>query len=119
MYFPREGHVEQTLTVAERLSRQRAGQRRDYRTTTPDALASSIAWLLESAATWPPIPTDGAIRAAELIDARIMPAHAEPRTLGSCNGLRGLNTTTASGHTGWRAGRSGNRAAGLDSCTLT
>jgi UDP:flavonoid glycosyltransferase YjiC (YdhE family) len=47
--FPLEGHVEQTLTVAERLRRQRAGQRRDYRTTAPDALADSIAWLLESA----------------------------------------------------------------------
>jgi predicted glycosyltransferase len=67
IYFPLEGHVEQNLTVAARLERQGAGERRDYSATTPEELAETVLHLLGSVPTWSPIPTDGAKRAAELI----------------------------------------------------
>lgn len=72
-YFPLDGHFEQNLTVAPRLKRHRAGEQSDYGTTTPEALAETIERLLDSEPAWPPIPTDGAKRAAELIAARLPP----------------------------------------------
>ena len=74
VYFPLEDHVEQNLTVAPRLRRHGAGERRDYTTTTPPALADTLAHLLHSTPNWPPIPTHGARRAAELIAARLLAA---------------------------------------------
>jgi predicted glycosyltransferase len=67
IYFPLEGHFEQNLVVAERLARHRAGERSHYSTTTPERLAEAVVGLLGHEASWPPIPTDGARRAAELI----------------------------------------------------
>ncbi len=68
IYFPLEGHFEQNLDVAERLARHRAGQRLLYSETTPERLAETVVRLLGHEANWPPIPTDGARRAAELIN---------------------------------------------------
>jgi predicted glycosyltransferase len=68
IYFPLEGHFEQNLVVAERLARHRAGQRLLYSETTPEMLAEAIVGLLGREASWPPIPTDGARRAAELVN---------------------------------------------------
>jgi UDP:flavonoid glycosyltransferase YjiC (YdhE family) len=68
IYFPLEGHFEQNLVVAERLARHRAGRRLLYSETTPEMLAERVVGLLGREASWPPIPTDGARRAAELIN---------------------------------------------------
>jgi hypothetical protein len=68
IYFPLEGHFEQNLVVAERLARHGAGQRLLYSETTPERLAETVVRLLGHEANWPPIPTDGARRAAELIN---------------------------------------------------
>ena len=67
VYFPLEGHFEQNLVVAERLARHGAGQRLLYSKTTPERLAEAVTGQLGREASWPPIPTDGARRAAELI----------------------------------------------------
>jgi UDP:flavonoid glycosyltransferase YjiC (YdhE family) len=68
IYFPLEGHFEQNLVVAKRLERHRAGQRLLYSKTTPETLAEAVVGLLGREASWPEIPTDGARRAAELIN---------------------------------------------------
>ena len=68
IYFPLEGHFEQNLVVAERLARHRAGQRLLYSKTTPGMLAEEVIGQLGREASWPPIPTDGTRRAAELIN---------------------------------------------------
>jgi deazaflavin-dependent oxidoreductase (nitroreductase family) len=67
IYFPLEDHFEQNLVVAKRLARHGAGQRLLYSKTTPAMLAEAVVGLLGRDANWPPIPTDGARRAAELI----------------------------------------------------
>ena len=68
IYLPLEDHFEQNLVVAKRLERHRAGQRLLYSKTTPEMLAEAIMGQLGREASWPPIPTDGARRAAELIN---------------------------------------------------
>jgi UDP:flavonoid glycosyltransferase YjiC (YdhE family) len=67
IYFPLEDHFEQNLVVAKRLERHGAGQRLLYSQTTPERLAEAVYWQLGREANWPPIPTDGARRAAQLI----------------------------------------------------
>jgi predicted glycosyltransferase len=69
IYFPLQGHFEQEVMVAGRVQRQQAGQRLRYADTTPAALAASAVRLLGSDPTWPSIRCDGAVRAAELINA--------------------------------------------------
>jgi UDP:flavonoid glycosyltransferase YjiC (YdhE family) len=81
IYFPLEGHFEQNLIVAERLRRHGAGERMLYSETTPETLAGTIIGQLGRKASWPPIPTDGARRAAELIGA-LMEARAPARSVG-------------------------------------
>jgi hypothetical protein len=68
IYFPLEDHFEQNLVVAKRLARHRAGKRMLYSQTTPEKLGEAIVGQLGREASWPPIPTDGARRAAELIN---------------------------------------------------
>ncbi len=68
VYFPLEDHFEQNLVVAERLARHGAGQRLLYSKSTPEMLAEAVIGLLGREASWPPIPTDGAQRTAELIN---------------------------------------------------
>jgi predicted glycosyltransferase len=68
IYFPLEGHFEQNLVVAERLARHGAVERLLYSKTTPERLAEAVAGQLGHEASWPSIPTDGARRAAKLIN---------------------------------------------------
>jgi UDP:flavonoid glycosyltransferase YjiC (YdhE family) len=76
VYFPLEGHFEQTL-IAEQLSRHQAGERLEYSETTPETLADTVLRLLDTEPSWPPIPTDGARRAAALID-KLLDGNSEP-----------------------------------------
>lgn len=66
-FFPLRDHFEQSLVVAGRLARHGAGRRLDFETTSPEALAEVVAGLLQGGVSWPPIPVDGARRAAEAI----------------------------------------------------
>ena len=68
VYFPLERHFEQNVVVAERLARHRAGERLLYSQTTPEMLAEAVVEQLGREARWPAIPTNGAQRAAELIN---------------------------------------------------
>jgi predicted glycosyltransferase len=79
LYFPLEGHLEQNLVVAERLARHRAGERRVYSLTNPEALADAIIRHLGHEPSWPAICTDGARRAAELIITRTLDPTRERR----------------------------------------
>ncbi|MBN2344943.1 MAG: hypothetical protein JXO51_01035 [Candidatus Aminicenantes bacterium] len=67
LYFPLEGHFEQSKYVAERLARHRAGKRMDFSRTTPELLAAEIENNIGKEATWPPIATDGASKAAQIL----------------------------------------------------
>jgi UDP:flavonoid glycosyltransferase YjiC (YdhE family) len=66
-YFPIEGHCEQEICVARRLSRHGAGIRLRRRDTGPSQLAEAVMANLGAPAPWPPIPTNGAEVAAEAI----------------------------------------------------
>ena len=68
IYFPLEDHFEQNLVVAKRLARHGAGKRLHYSQTTPETLADAVVGQLGGEASWPAIPTDGARRAAQLIN---------------------------------------------------
>jgi predicted glycosyltransferase len=81
IYFPLEDHFEQNLVVAKRLARHGAGQRLLYSQTTPERLAEAVYWQLGRGANWPPIPTDGARRAAQLIN-ELVEARAPSRSAG-------------------------------------
>jgi UDP-N-acetylglucosamine:LPS N-acetylglucosamine transferase len=82
IYFPLEGHFEQQVAVAGRLARHCAGECLDYSETTPQLLAAHTVRLIGSTPFWPPIPTDGAARAAMIIAAQLpaaAPAQPLPR----------------------------------------
>jgi UDP-N-acetylglucosamine:LPS N-acetylglucosamine transferase len=68
VYFPLEGHCEQQIMVSARLARHGAGIKLMYSQTTPEILAEKTISHLGKEATWPPIRTDGAERAARLIN---------------------------------------------------
>ena len=68
LYFPLEGHSEQEIFVAGRLARHKAGIRMSYSQTTPEILAEKIISNIGKNVTYPPISTDGARKAAELIN---------------------------------------------------
>jgi len=67
LYFPLGQHFEQQVHVAGRLARHKAGVRMSYSETTPTALAAKVISNLGKKVSYPPIPTDGAQKAAELI----------------------------------------------------
>lgn len=67
LYFPLERQFDQQFLIADRLARHQAGIRMEYRKTTPESLAGAILTNIGKKATWPPIPIDGARRAAELV----------------------------------------------------
>lgn len=67
LYFPLEGHFEQQIHVAERLDRHQAGIKMQYSQTTHETLAEMIVSNIGKEVTYPPIPTDGTQRAAQLI----------------------------------------------------
>jgi hypothetical protein len=64
---PLRHHFEQQFHVAHRLDRYGAGQRLDYATATPDALAEAIATEIGREVSYRPVPADGADRAAALL----------------------------------------------------
>jgi hypothetical protein len=66
IYFPLEGHSEQE-EVAHRVARHGAGVRLQMSQTTPQTLATHILAHLGETVTFPPIPLDGAQRAAQLV----------------------------------------------------
>ena len=76
LYFPLTGHSEQQLHVAPRLARHGAGTKLNFRGTTAADLAGQMVTHIGEPITYPPIPTDGAARAAQLIAALL--AHVHP-----------------------------------------
>lgn len=67
LYFPLEGHCEQEIHVAERLTRHQAGVRMSYSRTNPRILAEKIVSNLGKDVHFASIPTDGAKRVAHYI----------------------------------------------------
>ncbi|MBM3295373.1 MAG: hypothetical protein FJY82_12755 [Candidatus Aminicenantes bacterium] len=67
LYFPLEGHFEQSKYVAARLARHKAGIPMCFSKTTPESLARQITANIGREASWPPIPLDGAQKGAEII----------------------------------------------------
>jgi UDP-N-acetylglucosamine:LPS N-acetylglucosamine transferase len=68
VFFPLENQFDQQIYIADRLARQGAGIKMRYYETTPESLAEVIKKNLGKEVTWPPIRTDGAERAAKLIN---------------------------------------------------
>jgi UDP-N-acetylglucosamine:LPS N-acetylglucosamine transferase len=68
IYFPLEAHFEQQMHVAGRVARHGAGTKLMYSETIPEILAEHIISHIGKEVTWPPIRTDGAERAAKLIN---------------------------------------------------
>ena len=67
LYFPLANHCEQQIHVAERLARHQAGVKMVYSQTTPEILAEKVIANLGKELNYPPIPVDGAQKAAQLI----------------------------------------------------
>jgi predicted glycosyltransferase len=67
IYFPLKHHFEQTVHVAHRLDRYRAGRRMDFSGSSPEAIAQAIAEEIGREVDYLPVETDGARRAAARI----------------------------------------------------
>jgi hypothetical protein len=67
LYFPLDGHFEQQVHVASRLARHGAGIQRAYAKTTPRSLSEAVLSNIGTEAAYPPIATNGAERAAQII----------------------------------------------------
>jgi len=68
LFFPLERHFEQEIHVAERLARHRAGVRMQFSQTTPESLAEVVVANIGQEVDYASISTDGAQKAAELIN---------------------------------------------------
>jgi len=68
IFFPLENQFDQQLYIADRLARQGAGIKMRFYQATPQSLAESIRANIGKEATWPAIRTDGAQKAATLIN---------------------------------------------------
>ena len=68
IFFPLENQFDQQIYIADRLARQGAGIKMRFYETTPEALAETIKKNIGKEVTWPPIRTDGAEKAAKLIN---------------------------------------------------
>jgi UDP-N-acetylglucosamine:LPS N-acetylglucosamine transferase len=68
IYFPLEEHCEQTLNVAARVERHRAGVRMTYSQTSPNLLAEKILDTIGKEVDYAELPTYGGKKAAELIN---------------------------------------------------
>jgi len=71
LYFPLEEHFEQQRTVAARLARHGAGVRMQFSATTPATLAAVALAHVGATVTYPPVPTDGARRAADILSGML------------------------------------------------
>ena len=67
LYFPLALHCEQMVHVAGRLARHKAGVKMVYSQTTPEILAGKVIANLGKNVDYPPIPVQGAQKAAQLI----------------------------------------------------
>ena len=67
LYFPLANHCEQQIHVAERLARHKAGIKMVYSQTTHEILAERVIANLGKNVSYPPIPVQGAQKAAQLI----------------------------------------------------
>ena len=68
VYFPLESHCEQQLYIADRLARHQAGIKMFYSQTSPELLAEKVIENIGKDVHFQHIPTDGAQKAAELIN---------------------------------------------------
>ena len=67
LYFPLRHHFEQSLHVAHRLDRYRAGRRMDYDSSTSESIALAIAEEIGREVDYLEVENDGARKAAERI----------------------------------------------------
>jgi hypothetical protein len=67
LYFPLTNHCEQQVHVAQRLAMHQAGLKMVYSQTTPEILAEKVIANLGKTVDYPPIPVQGAQKAAQLI----------------------------------------------------
>ncbi len=67
LYFPLRHHFEQQVHVRHRLERHGAGRAMDYATADPDAIADALVEELSRHHHYVPVPTDGAVRMAQLL----------------------------------------------------
>jgi len=67
IYFPLEDDCEHQIDIAHRLVRHKAGMKMTFSETTPQSLAESTVANLGKEVTYPPIATDGAKKAVEII----------------------------------------------------
>jgi len=67
LYFPLALHCEQQVHVAGRLARHKAGVKMVYSQTTPEILAEKVIANFGKNVDYPPIPVQGAQKAAQLI----------------------------------------------------
>ncbi len=67
LYFPLGHHFEQQVHVRHRLERHRAGRCMDYRDADPSRIADALVEELRRPVAYVPVPTDGAVRAAQLV----------------------------------------------------
>jgi UDP-N-acetylglucosamine:LPS N-acetylglucosamine transferase len=75
VFFPLENQFDQQIYIADRLARQGAGIKMRFYETTPTSLAEVIKKNIGKEATWPPIRTDGAEKAARLINQILNESH--------------------------------------------
>ncbi|MBN1790446.1 MAG: hypothetical protein JW830_08120 [Bacteroidales bacterium] len=71
IYFPIEGHCEQA-SVARMLERHGAGLHLILSQTTPELLAEEIIKMLGTTVSYPEIPKDGALKAAQVISSLLI-----------------------------------------------
>jgi UDP-N-acetylglucosamine:LPS N-acetylglucosamine transferase len=68
LYFPIEEHCEQEIHVAKRIARHNAGVKMKFSETTPELLAEKVMSNVGKDVNYTPISTNGAQKAAELIN---------------------------------------------------
>jgi UDP-N-acetylglucosamine:LPS N-acetylglucosamine transferase len=68
LYFPLEGHFEQEITVASRLTRHQAGEKMLFSQTTPQLLAEKVISNIGKEVNYATLNTDGARNSAQIIN---------------------------------------------------
>jgi len=72
LYFPIEGHFGQEIVDVEKLARHQSGVKMTYSQTTPQSLAEKVISNIGKKVTYKAIPTDGAQKAAQLINKLLL-----------------------------------------------